>query len=83
MRTYNCLEAQQNLSSILNLALTQEIIVREKNGRRFKITPVKEVTDKSPFEVPGINTDISTSEMMNFLQESRNYSANKGIHSFS
>ena len=75
MKTYNYLEAQQNLSSILNLALTQEVIVKEKNGRKFKITPVNEVTNKSPFEVPGINTDISTSEVIGFLRESRSNSA--------
>ena len=74
MRTYNYSEVQQNLSSILNLALTQEVIVKEKNGRRFKITPVNEVTDKSPFEVSGIDTEISTSEMMDFLRESRSQS---------
>jgi hypothetical protein len=71
MRTYNYLEVQQNLSSILNLALTQEVIVKEKNGRRFKIMPVNGVADRSPFEVSGINTVISTSEMMDFLRESR------------
>ena len=71
MRTYNSLEAQQNFSSILNLALTQDVIIKEKNGRRFKITSMKEVENQSPFEVSGINTDISTTEMMDFLKESR------------
>jgi len=76
MKTYKSSEVQRNFSSILNLALTQEVIVREKNGRRFKITPVKEPINKSPFEVSGINTDISTNEMMIFLKESRNHFAN-------
>ena len=74
MKTYKSSEVQQNFSSILNLALTQEIIVREKNGRRFRIMPVKEPKNKSPFEVSGINTDISTNEMINFLKESRRHS---------
>ena len=71
MRTYNYSEAQQNFSTILNLALTEEVFIKERNGRRFKITPVEVVVNKSPFDVPGINTDISTSEMISFLKESR------------
>jgi len=71
MRTYNYFEAQRDFSSILNLSLTEDVIVREKSGRRFRITPVRTVVNKSPFEVQGVNTDISTSEMMSFLRESR------------
>ena len=74
MRTYKYSEVQQNFSSILNLALTQEVIVRGKSGRRFKIIPIKGVINKSPFEVSGINTDISTNEIIDFLKESRSYS---------
>ena len=74
MRTYNYLEAQKNFASVLNFALTQEVIIKEKNGRRFKIILVDEVANRSPFEVSGINTDISTNEVLEFLRESRSSS---------
>ena len=71
MRTYNYSEVQQNFSSILSLSLTEEVIVKEKNGRRYRITPIETTANKSPFDVQGINTDISTDEMIDFLRESR------------
>ena len=74
MKTYDYSEAQQNFSSILNLALTQDIIIKEKNGRRFRITPVKDVVNKSPFEyISGINTDMTTEEIIEFMKQSRSY----------
>ena len=51
--------------------VSQEVIIKEKNGRRFKITPIEPIINKSPFEEQGIDTGISTSEMINFLKESR------------
>ena len=67
---YFCRE-KNKIHDIMDILV--DAIVREKNGRRFKITPIKEVVNKSPFDVPGINTDISTNEMINFLKESRSY----------
>ena len=71
MRTYNYLEAQQNLAGVLNTSLTQDVVVREKNGQRFKIIPIKESINQSPFEVAGINTDIKTEEIVKILRQSR------------
>ena len=71
MRTYNYSEVQQNLATVLNTAFTQDVIVREKNGRRFKIIHIKENINQSPFEVVGINTDITTDEIVTILKQSR------------
>jgi len=71
MRTYSYSEVQRNLSAILNTALTQDVIIRKRDGRKFKIIPVTENVSQSPFEVPGINTDVSTREMVDILKQSR------------
>lgn len=71
MRVYNYLEAQQDLSAVLNTALTQDVIVRKQNGQRFKISPIKENIDHSPFDVAGINTNITTEELVETLKQSR------------
>ena len=71
MRTYNYSEVQQNFSAVLNTALTQDIIVKKRNGQRFIITSIKENLNQSPFEVPGINTNITTAEMVEILKQSR------------
>jgi len=71
MRTYNYSEVQQNLSAILNTALTQDVVIKKRDGRKFKIVPVTEKTNQSPFEVSGVNTDISTKEIVDILKQSR------------
>ena len=71
MRIYNYLEVQQDLSAVLNIALTQDVVVRRQNGQQFKIVPVKESINQSPFEVSGINTDITTEELVEILKQSR------------
>lgn len=71
MRTYTYLEVQRNFSAILNVALTQDVIIKKKDGRKFRIIPVVENEGQSPFEISGINTDISTDEMLGILRESR------------
>ena len=71
MRVYNYSEARQDLSAVLNTALIQDVIVRKQNGQRFKIIPMKENVNRSPFDVSGINTNISTEELVEILQQSR------------
>jgi len=71
MRIYNYLEVQQNLSAVLNIALTQDVVVRKQNGQRFRIIPVEENMNQSPFEVASINTDITTEELVEILKQSR------------
>ena len=71
MRIYNYSEAQQDLSAVLNTALSQDVIVRKQNGQRFKIIPMKENINQSPFDVLGINTDITTEELVETLKQSR------------
>jgi hypothetical protein len=71
MKIYNYTEVQENLSAVLNTALSQDVIVKEQSGRRFKIVPITENTNRSPFEVAGINADVHTEELIEILKQSR------------
>lgn len=71
MRVYNYSEARQNFSSVLNLAMNEEVIIARKDGSRFKVVPIKEKDEKSPFDIDGINTNIDMAEIIDVLKESR------------
>jgi hypothetical protein len=59
---------------IFNAALTNEVIVNTKDGNRYKILPIKNENEsgKSPLEdVPCIEANITTQEIVELLRESR------------
>jgi antitoxin (DNA-binding transcriptional repressor) of toxin-antitoxin stability system len=71
MRVYNYSEARQNFSSVLNLAMKEEVIIARKDGSKFKVIPIKENETKSPFNVEGIDCNIKTNEILEIIRESR------------
>jgi hypothetical protein len=66
---------QQMTLTIPDAALTDEviiIIINSKDGNSYKILPLKNKTGKSPLEdIPCINADITTQEIVELLRESR------------
>ncbi|MCL2328506.1 MAG: type II toxin-antitoxin system prevent-host-death family antitoxin [Bacteroidetes bacterium] len=73
MRAYNYLEAQQDFSTVLDTAMSQDVIIVKNNGRKFRITPIMDTEISSPFDVAGINTDITTNEIIEIMRESREF----------
>jgi hypothetical protein len=64
----------ENATKIFNAALTNEVIVNTKDGNRYKILPIKNEnkTVKSPLEdIPYIEADITTQEIVELLRECR------------
>ena len=74
MRVFNYSEARQNLTTVLNMAMKEEVIIRRKDGSRFKIVPLdanKEI-DKSPLEgIKGVKTKVTTQELLDIIREGR------------
>ena len=59
---------------ILDAALTNEVIVNNKDGCSYKILPInnEQKTKKSPLaDIPYITADITTQEIVSLLRESR------------
>jgi len=71
MRVFNYSEARQNFASILNMAAEEEVIIAKKDGSKFKIVPLTENESKSPFNVPGIKSEVTTDEILEIIKESR------------
>ena len=74
MQIFEYDDFNQNATKIFNIALTQEVIIKNINGYSYKILPIKdnEQMEKSPFEdIPGIKVNISTQEIVELIKESR------------
>jgi hypothetical protein len=73
MRIFNYSQARQNFTSVLNTALKEEVIIRRKDGHRFKIVPiVEDKKGKSPLEgIKGVKAKVTTSELIEIIREGR------------
>jgi antitoxin Phd len=70
MKTYKFSEARQNLAALLDeAASTGEVRISRRDGRSFVIRPAK--TKRSPLDVPGIDTDIASEEIVKTIRDSR------------
>ena len=70
MQVFTYSEARQNLSKLLVLAQTEEVEIRRKDGSVFSLIS-KEKPSKSPFDVSGINTKVTTLDILGAVEESR------------
>lgn len=69
MKVYTYSQARQRLAEVLNLARTEEVIIKRKGGETFTILYRK--SSKSPFDVPGIKTKASTQDILDAIREYR------------
>lgn len=71
MVKYTFSQARQNFASVLNRAqLEGEVLVQRKDGSSFVIKPYP--LRKSPLDVNGIDSHMSSDEILDFIQDSRN-----------
>ena len=70
MNVYTYSETRQKLSHVLDSAKkTGRVLIRCQDGTMFSLTPVD--SPKSTMDVKGIATDLSTTEVVSFVRESR------------
>ena len=70
MKIYTYSDARQKFSSVLELAQKEgKVLIKRRDGRMFSIRP--ERAKKSPLDVPGIKTRVSTQEIVDTLREER------------
>lgn len=70
MKVFTYSEARQNLSEILVLAQSEEVEIRRRDGSVFSLmskTPPK----RSPFDVPGIDSNVSAENIVAAVRETR------------
>lgn len=69
MKVYTYSEARKNLSAVLNQAKDEEVLIQRRGGDTFIILPKKRAG--SPFDVPGVQTGATTSDILAAVRESR------------
>lgn len=70
MQVFTYSEARQKLARLLDEAASSgKALIRRRDGRTFAVTP--ERSARSPLDVPGIDTDVTTQEILDYLREGR------------
>lgn len=70
MHIYTYSEAKQNFSSLLDLAQEEGAVqIARKDGQLFMLMPV--MPQKSPLDVPGVDINLTTDDIVNFVREGR------------
>jgi len=69
MKVYTYSEARQRLSEVLDLAKSEEVVIKRRGGETFSV--VFKTSSKSPFDIPGINTKATTADILDAIKESR------------
>ena len=70
MKVFTYSDARQKFSSVLESAQEEgKVLVRRRDGRMFSIRP--ETSPKSPFDVKGIHSSVTTTEIIETLREAR------------
>ena len=70
MDVYTYSEARQNFSTVLDKAeATGKVLIRRKDGRTYALVP--EPPSGSPLDVPSIQADVSTRELVTLVRNQR------------
>ena len=70
MDVYTYSEARQNFSTVLDKAETMgKVLIRRKDGRTYALVPERH--SGSPLDVPSIQAEISTREIVTLVRNQR------------
>ena len=77
MKVYTYSEARQRLAEVLNIARSEEVVIKRRGGETFSIIFRK--SKKSPFDVSGIQTKATTKDILAAIRESRERFAEQNV----
>ena len=77
MKVYTYSEARQHLADVLNIARSEEVVIKRRGGETFSIIFRK--SKQSPFDVPGIQTKATTKDILEAVRESRERFAEQNV----
>jgi len=70
MKLYTYSHARQQLASVLDTAKREgKVLIRKRDGSLFALVPERPA--QSPLDVEGIRTSVTTPEILDALNESR------------
>ena len=70
MKVFTYSEARQKLSTVLDMARSEEVVIKRRGGEMFTVL-FKQAKKSSPFDVPGIKTKASTNDILDAIRDSR------------
>jgi antitoxin Phd len=70
MKIYTYSQARQKLADILEESKSEEVVIKRRKGDMFSIVP-KTTRSRSPFNVPGLQKNISRKDILDAIRESR------------
>ena len=74
MQVFEYTDFSQNLSKVFDIALRNDVIIKNKDGNKYKLAPItkRNMKEKSPFEnVSGVKLNVTTQEIVEILHECR------------
>ncbi len=70
MQVYSYSQARKKLAAVLKEAeRTGKVLIRRKDGRTFALVPEKPI--QSPLDVPSIQANTTTEEIVDIIREGR------------
>jgi hypothetical protein len=69
MKIYTYSKARRCLSEVLDLARKEEVVIKRRGGDLFSV--VCKAAKSSPFDIPGITTRATTSDILAAVRSSR------------
>ena len=69
MKVYTYSQARQNLAEVLNQSKDEAVLIRRRGGDCFTVAP--KPRQGSPFDVAGVKTAATTSDILTAVRESR------------
>jgi len=69
MKIYSAADAGQQIKEILEQAELDEVVIRRADGASYTVVPRSKLI--SPFDIPGIQTQASTEDVLDAIRESR------------
>lgn len=72
MNMYTFSEARQKLAGLLDEAARQgEIRIKRRDGQVFIVRPAPPQSSDSPLDIPGVQVELSTGEMVAMIRDMR------------
>ena len=69
MKVYTYSEARQKLSTVLDLARSEDVMIKKRSGEIF--TVVYQKKSHSPFDVKGVKTSATKQDILDAVEVSR------------
>lgn len=70
MRVFTYSEARQRLAELLDLARSEDVEIRRRDGSVFVLT-ARTHDSRSPLDIPGIQSGATTDDILDAVRESR------------